>query len=160
MAEAGRPTLYTEEIAKYICDRTSTSNASLKTICAELEIGVRTVLDWLHSKQEFSHMYAKAKELQADFLAEEIIEIADDSSQDLKGYDDFGNPLENKEFVNRSRLRVDARKWVASKLKPRKYGDKIEQEHTGNIKGGLSPEQFAQLLAAATANGNTPSSQG
>ena len=64
---------------------------------------------------------------------EEILEIADDGSNDLmtitKG--DLSYEAENKEVTNRSRLRVDARKWIASKLKPKKYGDKVDMAHSG-----------------------------
>lgn len=124
---AGRPTVYTQEVADIICEEIATSNKSLKTICDdEFMPAVRTVLYWLRTNEIFLQQYTRAKEEQADFLAEEIIEIADDSSQDLDRIDDFGNRIENKEFVNRSRLRVDARKWVASKLKPKKYGDKLD----------------------------------
>lgn len=125
MAQLGRPTQYSQEIADVICEEISTSNKSLKTICEnEYMPAVRTVLYWLKSNEDFLHQYTRAKEEQADFLAEEIIEIADDSSNDTL-YGDFG-PMENKEWVNRSKLRVEARKWVASKLKPKKYGDKVD----------------------------------
>lgn len=105
---------------------------------------VRTVLYWLaeagkpDAKEElktFLHQYAHAREAQADFMAEEIIEIADDGSNDymtvVKGDQEYN--IENKEVTNRSKLRVDARKWVASKLKPKKYGDKIDLNHSGSI---------------------------
>lgn len=126
-----RPEIYTEEIAKELCYKISTSNKSLKTICKELEISVKTVLNWLNdeTKAEFLRQYARAKEEQADFLAEEMIEIADDSSQDnmtITGPDGKLKVVEDREWTNRSRLRVDTRKWIASKLKPKKYGDKID----------------------------------
>jgi hypothetical protein len=128
----GRPTKYDDELSYKICEIISTSNKSLRTICSEDGMpAVSTILKWITEIPEFSIRYARAKEEQADFLAEEIIEIADDSSQDLERIDDYGNRIENKEFVNRSRLRVDARKWVASKLKPKRYGDKIE--HSGEV---------------------------
>lgn len=134
----GRPTLFTQQIADIICEETATSSKSLKTICAlEGMPAVRTVLSWLSdgskedSKQEskdFLHNYARAKEEQADFLAEEIIEISDDGSNDymtiVKG--DLKYNVEDKEVTSRSKLRVDSRKWVASKLKPKKYGDKLD----------------------------------
>lgn len=121
----GRPTEYSQQVADEICEAISTTNKSLKTICQPENMpAVRTVLYWLHTNEPFLHQYTRAKEEQADFLAEEIIEIADDSSNDtIQG--EYG-PMENREWVNRSRLRVDARKWVASKLKPKKYGDKMD----------------------------------
>lgn len=87
---------------------------------------VRTVLYWLNTNETFLQQYTRAKEEQADYLAEEMMEIADDGSHDLDRIDDYGNRIENKEFVNRSKLRVETRKWIASKLKPKKYGDKMD----------------------------------
>lgn len=133
MAGRGQPTKYNDEIAEIICDTIASSNKSLATICTENGITLSTVFLWLSKHKEFSDNYARAKELQADFLAEEIIEIADDSSNDVLETE-FGS-MENKEFVNRSKLRVDARKWVASKLKPKKYGDKLELD--GNMSNNV-----------------------
>lgn len=93
--------------------------------------GYSTVLAWKVSKDptfhDFQEMYARAKEDQADFLAEEILDIADDSSQDTTT-DQQGNARCDTEWVQRSKLRVDTRKWIAAKLKPRKYGDKLQHE--------------------------------
>jgi hypothetical protein len=139
----GRPSEFNQEIANKICDTLATSSTSLRTMCLPDDMpSVRTVLYWLSegdkedSKPEFKaflHQYARAREQQADFLAEEILEIADDGSNDLmtivKG--DISYEQENKEVTNRSKLRVDARKWIASKLKPKKYGDKLDLNHEG-----------------------------
>jgi hypothetical protein len=105
----------------------------MSSICKELGISTTVVHSWINSNEEFSKNYARAKEWQADFLAEEILEIADDSSEDVVTIfvDGRKKEVENKEFVNRSRLRVDARKWIASKLKPKKYGDVIKAELSG-----------------------------
>lgn len=127
----GRPGIYTDDLAKEICVKISTSNKSLKTICKELGISVRSVLNWLDDKDkpEFLHQYTRAKEEQADFLIEEMLDIADDSSQDnttITGPDGKLKIIEDREWTNRSRLRVDTRKWIASKLKPKKYGDIVD----------------------------------
>jgi hypothetical protein len=71
-----------------------------------------------------------ARELQADYLAEEMLEIADDGRNDWTKRED-GIDAVNAEVVQRSRLRVDARKWLMAKLQPKKYGDRIAQEVTG-----------------------------
>jgi hypothetical protein len=141
--KTGRPAKFTQEVAETICQEIATSSKSLKTIC-EMDgmPAVRTVLSWLSegekpkAKEEFKaflHNYARAREAQADFLAEEILEIADDGSNDLmtitKG--DKTYEIENKEVTNRSKLRVEARKWIASKLKPKKYSDRIDLNHSG-----------------------------
>lgn len=101
---------------------------------------VQTVLKWLRQDRGgFVAQYARAKEEQADFMIEEMIDIADDGSNDLmtivKG--DLAYEAENKEVTNRSKLRVETRKWIASKLKPKKYGDKIDMELTGKDGGPI-----------------------
>lgn len=129
----GRPSTYSEDIAKKVCELTATSSKSLKTICEELDLAPSTVLDWLSDKKEFSEMYARAKDLQADYLAEEILEIADDGTNDYmtitKG--DIQYNVEDREVTNRSKLRVEARKWIAAKLKPRKYSEKLDVTSNG-----------------------------
>lgn len=131
------PEVYSKEIALRICEEIATSSKSLRTICdMEGMPSVMTVLRWLsEDKEGFCAQYARAKEEQADFMAEEMIDIADDGSNDLmtitKG--DQSYDLENKEVTNRSKLRIETRKWLMSKLKPKKYGDKIEVENKGHI---------------------------
>jgi len=72
---------------------------------------------WLGKHPEFSEQYTRAREAQAEAHADRIVEIADDDTLD----------------PNHKRIMVDARKWVASKLKPKRYGDKAEVEHSGNV---------------------------
>lgn len=120
---------YTTELGEEIAHQIATSSKSLKTICSELDICHRTLFNWIaDDKHPMFHLYTRAKEMQADFLAEEMIDIADDGSNDFmtitKG--DQTYEVENKEWTSRSKLRVEARKWAASKLKPKKYGDKLD----------------------------------
>ncbi len=121
----GRPSKYSEKVSDGICYLIALGY-SLAEICKLDEMpGYRTIMTWLsdEKKGDFRHKYARAREDQADYLADEIIDIADE-------------PVTCNEDVARNRLRVDARKWVASKLKPKKYGDKIEHEVGGP--GGAS----------------------
>jgi hypothetical protein len=99
---------------------------------------VSTVYRWIAANDTFRDMYARAREDQADTLADQIIDISDDSTNDFVdagvGENADGSPIAtsfNSEHVQRAKLRVDARKWVAAKLKPKKYGDKLSTEHTG-----------------------------
>ena len=87
-----------------------------------------TLFKWLRENQEFSQQYTKAKEESADALFEELIEIADDGTNDWMQKNGEGNEgwQLNGEHVQRSRIRVDVRKWALSKLKPKKYGEKIQ----------------------------------
>lgn len=107
-----------------ICNELACSNKGLHTISKSKNISHTTFYDWLKVSQENADRYTHAREAQADFIFDEIIEISDDNSNDTTVTEN--GIVENREFVSRSRLRVDARKWIASKLKPKKYGDKVE----------------------------------
>ncbi len=99
----------------------------LAGFCKSKGFAYVTVLDWIHvdkSDGGRSEMYAHAREDRADVLADEIIAIADDGLNDTY-QDEEGNVRTNQDVIARSKLRVDARKWAASKLKPRSYGDKM-----------------------------------
>lgn len=113
----GRPTTYTPELADEICTRLA-EGESLRAICRDNHTpSVGTVLRWVGENKEFQDHYARAREVQAETLADEIVSIADDSEED------------SKVKTARDRLRVDSRKWVASKLLPKKYGDKLDLNH-------------------------------
>ncbi len=130
----GRPSDYTKELAIEVCARLAEGQSMRKIAKDEHMPSVKTLFTWLGKHEEFLQQYEKAKAECADMYAEEIIEIADDSSNDYVDVQDengaTGATRLNTEHVQRSRLRIDSRKWVASKLKPKKYGDKIQQEIT------------------------------
>lgn len=136
-----------QECLTIICAAIATSDKGLKRICDARRMDDPTfphkctVLDWIREDEEFANQYARAKEQQADHIFDQIIEIADDDSEDaifVGGDDESGasaKRVQNSEFIARSRLKVDARKWVVSKLLPKKYGDRITQEVTGKDGG-------------------------
>ena len=126
---AGRPSKKTPELMSAICERLGLGE-SLYTICDEIKIGYSTVMTWLGNDEAFQEQYARAREAQADFYAQECIQIADDGSNDTYELED-GIKKVSHDHIQRSRLRVDARKWYASKLAPKKYGEKFTQELTG-----------------------------
>ena len=119
----GRPTNYTPELAARICTELTTPKTLLQISQEDWAPCRQTVYRWLVSHVEFSDMYARARELQADAFVDMIISIAFDSQGDSL-VDEFGNAKQNHEYVNRSRLKIDALKWHASKTAPKKYGDK------------------------------------
>lgn len=96
-----------------------------------------TFYDWIDNDEQKALHYARACEKRADTIFEEILEIADDSSNDFS-LADIGDGMQvekfNSEHVQRSRLRVDSRKWMLGKMNPKKYGDKIHQELSGEVK--------------------------
>lgn len=131
----GRPTLYNKEIAEKICIAVATSTDGLTKICERNpDFPNRdTVYEWRHKHKEFSDNYANAKRTQAELFAEEIAEISDESNRDY--YEDEDGKIKfNAEHVQRAKLRVDTRKWIACKLLPKVYGDKTHNETTLYLK--------------------------
>jgi len=122
-ANTGRPSLYTDELAQDICDTIASNSKGIKKLCAEHPHWPNkdTIFTWLKNKPEFADQYARAKQCQIETFVDEIIEIADDSSED-QVINEQGNAVYNSEFIARSRLRIDTRKWLASKLVPKVYG--------------------------------------
>ena len=115
---------------------------------------------WLNSSDEFRAQYACAREMQADSLFDEVLDIADDGRNDwMEKRDDEGGNLgwkENGEALKRSQLRIDARKWIAGKLRPKKYGDastlKLADSDGENLK--LDETSIFTRLAAMAAHAN------
>ena len=138
---------YTKEIGDEICERLS-DGESLRAICRDDHMPNKsTVFRWLYVNQIFRDQYARAKEEQADTLADDILDIADDGRNDTY-IDDDGKKRVDFDAIQRSRLRVDTRKWIASKLKPKVYGDRIMQEVSGSLSiDQLSDEELDKRLA-------------
>jgi hypothetical protein len=131
----GRPTKYTDEITYEICDLLA-GGVSLKKISDMPHMPTRaTMYKWMDEHGDFLNRYTRAKQDCADYMVDEMLEIADDGTNDYnERFDKNGEVMGwqvNHEHVNRSRLRVDARKWIAAKLKPLKYGEKISSEISG-----------------------------
>jgi hypothetical protein len=126
-----RPSDYSPELGEAICARLiEEPGTSIRRICAAEDMPSRsTVLRWLTEHKEFQGQYARAKELQADLLVEEAMDIADDTENDFKevpvGDEGASVSVVDHEHISRSRLRVDTRKWAAGKLAPKKYGDRV-----------------------------------
>ncbi len=133
----GGQTQYTPELAADICERLSTGQ-SLREIsrCSGMP-SASTIAGWATNSTlfpEFGELYAHARGVWLTVLADEILEISDDASNDFMSRQHAGGEDErvlDAEHVQRSRLRVDSRKWLLSKLKPGVYGDKISQEISG-----------------------------
>lgn len=121
-------TTYTPELAERIC-KLIADGKSIKTICDMEDMPCkRAVFSWLSKYPDFVKLYQIACEERAEAYVEEIIDIADDSSRDYVD-DGEGGMRVDHEHIQRSRLRVDTRKWYAGKVKPKKYGDKIDLTH-------------------------------
>ncbi len=133
MAEAGRPTIFTAEIAQTICDRLADGEI-LRAICrTEGFPSDRAVRRWATDDPDgFGARYAAAREAGWHVIAEEIMAISDDGANDTY-VDENGFRRTDNDVVQRSRLRVDARKWLLSKMLPKVFGDKTAIEHSGSF---------------------------
>lgn len=130
--------MFTKENFNQILSEIEVSPKSLKEICDKFGTRKECFFKFLNAaSQEDKNRYARSKDVQCDLIAEDMIEIADDKSEDtiIKTNEATGETyeIENKEWVNRSRLRIDTRKWVLAKLKPKKFGDRVDVEHSGTI---------------------------
>jgi hypothetical protein len=136
---AGRPSDYNQEIAAQICARISVGESIIKITSEPGMPAEKTVYTWLFKHEEFAQEYRRARELQAEHYADEIVSLADECmvGQKTEVTSDGKTKVITGDMVDRSRLRVDARKWTCSKLLPKKYGDKVSMDVT-NSDGSLS----------------------
>jgi hypothetical protein len=150
MAEVGRPSDFTQELADLICEELA-NGSSMRTVCKMDDMpSMSTVFKWLRDYKEFSEQYARAKQEAADAMAEEILDIADDAPSKVTGMD-----RSDAARVQAQRIRIDTRKWIMSKMKPKKYGDKLDLTSDGK-KLEQPPLVVSQIKAR---NEDTQSSQ-
>lgn len=122
MSETTTRVEYSPEIVERILDRIA-EGESLRKICADKGYpDRRTVLRWFEANRELATRCARARELQADSIFDELREISEN-----------GNP----EDVQRAKLRVSTLQWMAAKLAPKRYGEKLLAEHSGPDGGSI-----------------------
>lgn len=123
----------TPELFEEICTIIESSSIGIPHICKQKKIGCETFYQHIRKNVDAQERYARAKEIQCEYIADEMLEIADDATNDfmtvVKG--DISYEKENKEVVNRSRVRIDTRKWLLSKLVPKKFGDRVDVTSLG-----------------------------
>lgn len=112
------------EVFNYVCLEIEKGRALRNVLKDDKMPSTSTFYQWLDSNEEKAKQYARATQVRADIIFDEIIDIADDSSGDKKVVE-HGEVMDG-EYVARSRIRIDTRKWVLSKLNPKKYGDKTD----------------------------------
>ena len=146
--KTGRPTDYTPELADLICELVASTTHGLQKLCM-LNDNIpdkSTINRWRHRFPEFRAQYALAKCEQADLLAEECLDIADDDSLDTKINPLTGEEVCNTEFIARSRVRIDTRKWLAAKLLPKQYGRAAEEPEKTKSDGESILEKILDRL--------------
>lgn len=134
--KGGAVSIFTPALFTTICDRIS-QGESLRGVCRDPEMPHKsTVLRWLREKPELRDQYVNARDDLMEYWASDIIEIADDSTLDtMPGLNKFGDEVmvANHANVQRDRLRIDARKWLLARLKPKVYGDHVDVDVSGEI---------------------------
>ncbi|AIX74670.1 MAG: DNA packaging protein [Mixta calida] len=151
--KGGRPSDYTDELAEIICLRLA-EGESLRSVCRDDGMpSKQAVLRWLARNEKFRAQYVRAKEEGAEAIAEELFDIADDGSNDwMEKLDKDGEPIGwqlNGEHVQRSKLRIDTRKWYLSKILPKKYGDRIQHDQSITMTN-LTDEELERKLQELT----------
>jgi hypothetical protein len=142
----GRPKIpFNQDIADMILARIATTEKGVERICIDLGAeydeklewfpSPSTVWQWLNDNPVFRQDYAHAKEMQADVLFDQMIEIADQDRVCVEETvaetkDGTFTKTVRKDNTTRSQMKVDARKWVLAHLKPKKYGDKLDVDHS------------------------------
>ncbi len=125
------------DVAERICQLIEETPRGLDHICQSSEglVSARTFHRWLETSVGLRQRYARAKELQADLLAFEAVAIADTPKPGIKTKTgEKGTEVTEGDMVEHRRLQVDVRKWMAGKLSPKKYGDRVEVEQSGEVK--------------------------
>lgn len=122
---------FSQDVFDRICERIA-DGESLRTICADEDMPSKSnVFRWLAVNKEAADQYARARDAQADAIFDEILDIADSAVNDwmeAHGQEDAGWRA-NGEHIQRSKLRIEARKWMAGKLRPKVYGEKTTIAH-------------------------------
>lgn len=159
----GRPSSFTQEIADSICEAIA-DGESLRSICdAEDMPNKATVFRWLAAHVDFRDQYARAREAQADSLFDDMLDIADDGRNDwMERLGREGESIgwqENGEAMRRSQIRIETRKWMAGKLRPKKYGDKLDVNHSGAIER-ISDEELESRIAHLVGKAGDASASG
>ncbi len=146
---AGKTRLYTPEIAETILERLA-DGEGLIAICKDEGMpSDGAVRYWVEADTHgFSARYASARARGIERLADEILEISDDGRNDTYR-DDEGNVRTDYDVVNRSKLRVDSRKWLLSKLLPKQFGERLDLNHSGEV--GIKDVPDEGLAARAEA---------
>ncbi|VXC99129.1 terminase small subunit-like protein [Sphingobacterium multivorum] len=161
---AGRPQIWVddkkeeafEQVINRICDGESL-RAILQCANRDLLPSVAVFLKWISEDKELEKQYARAMEIRAEIMFDEIIEISDESNPDIDITDD-GKLRVVGEAIQRSRLKIDARKWALSKMNPKKYGEKTEIDHKSS--DGSMATQPTKIVFTSGSRGDGRGSSG
>ena len=153
--QTGRPSLFTPELGFEICTRMA-EGESVRSICRDPKMPCRkTINNWLLKPElkEFLRQYELAENLRAETYFDEILDIANDSSNDYiekKTKNGEIVRIANRANIQRARLKIDVLKWSLSKMLPNKFGNRVHTEHSGNVSVKTLLEQIIDDEEKAT----------
>lgn len=144
-----RPIGFRKAVADEFCRRIG-EGRSERSVCKDPDMPAHaTIYKWEHENPEFATQYARARDERATHLAEEALTIGDGLGE-----------APTSEQIQAAKLRVDTRKWFASKLAPKKYGERVQTDSNVSVTGDLtmrlsamSDDELARILADAAGSG-------
>jgi len=151
----GRPTTFTAELGDLICLRLAEGKPLRKIAEMDGMPVVSTILLWVVKGfrgddvyRAFSEQYSLAREAQSEMFMDEVVEIADDSSEDIVEISDGdgAKTIVNHEHISRSKVRIETRFKVAEKFSAKRYGPRADTNVSVNVNGVPLPEQDKALL--------------
>jgi hypothetical protein len=140
----GRPRALTPDLMAEICARIADGETVRQIAASEHMVAASTIYSTLAADKDFADQYARAREAQLLRWEDELLEIADDATNDWmvrEGKDGDEVVVPNHDHIQRSKVRLDTRKWLMSKRAPKKYGERIETEHSGAVSMTWLPPQ-------------------
>ena len=147
-----RPTSFTQRTADTICERLA-GGLSLRAICRNKAMPAKsTVFKWLAENSTFSDQYARAREAQADVFIDDIVDIADTPKIGTKRKLMPGGKVElsTGDMIEHRRLQIETRKWVAARMRPKKYGDKLDIDQKTTHEAGDSVAALMKAIDGRT----------
>lgn len=140
--KVGRPEIWNPKLADQVCEQIALGK-SLRTLCKDPDMpGITTIFKWLRERAEFAEQYARATKERSEAFAEDILEDAENIQTVIVG----GEDRSDNARVNAVKIKIDTKKWLMSKIQPKKYGDKLDLTSDGKvlptpIYGGVSKKQ-------------------
>lgn len=135
----GRPSSFTDEIAERVLDQLAEGKSLVEICRADDMPSARTVHQWVADNPNFSQNYTRAREVQAEFMDDKVMQVAERAGEDPQA----------------AKVKIDAYKWRASHLAPKKYGTKLDLTSAGDkLTGATSEVDLATRLAAMAAGMN------
>ncbi|MCO7225918.1 hypothetical protein [Pleionea sp. CnH1-48] len=130
-------TTYIKEVAAKICELIA-NGATLVDIDKDKSLPARsTIFTWLKQQPEFEAMYVRAREMQSEYYVDEIVRLGEEAEQATLIDEKTGREKVDHGLVQAKKLQIDSLKWIMCHRAPKKFGPRVEVEHTGDVNVGI-----------------------